>query len=177
MSRAAVVAVTLIGSLTLGSFVGSGAADGQERRRSVLLGVVAVEHVKKADTTVVIADVLPDTAAAAARLRAGDELLEIAGEKISKADDVTRALIAAEPGSALEIVVRRDGKKTTIEAKPTDRAKFTGDSLRPRRRGETGFEAPDWHVYAWDNVTEGETAPTRATTAGKVVAFHCFQSW
>ena len=38
-------------------------------------------------------------------------------------------------------------------------------------------EAPAWNIYAWENVKKGQEPPTRENTKGKVVVFHCFQSW
>ena len=49
--------------------------------------------------------------------------------------------------------------------------------IRPRKPGETGFEAPAWHAYAWANVAEGKKEPSPATTKGKVVVLHAFQCW
>jgi len=135
-----------------------------------LLGVVAVEGEKG----ILVAEVLPKSPAAAAGLRAGDRLLSIGGMDLRRAADVDRALAGKKPGDEVLVSYRRGEVKAEARAKLVKRATFEG--LRPRKRGETGFEAPAWHAYAWANAPE-EKAPSPASTKGKIVVMHAFQSW
>ncbi|MHC4471879.1 MAG: PDZ domain-containing protein [Planctomycetota bacterium] len=153
----------------------TGAVLGQHRSANeALLGVVAVQKEKD---RVVIAHVLAKSAAAAAKLQVGDEIRGIDGKEVTKPEDVDKALASKSPGEKVKLAVRREKKMVAVIAKLTERAKYKGDFLKRQRRGATGFAAPAWHVYAWDNVDEGREPPTRENTKGKVVVFHCFQSW
>jgi membrane-associated protease RseP (regulator of RpoE activity) len=133
-----------------------------------MLGVVCVEGA----SGTVVAEVLPKSPAAAAGLAAGDRLLSIDGKEIRRAADVDAALAARKPGDAVKIAYARGGAK--VEARATLVARGARDASR--KQGETGFEAPLWHAYAWANVKEGEE-PTFEGTKGKVVVIHAFESW
>ena len=139
-----------------------------------LLGVVVVP---KGKDRVVIAHVLGKSAAAAAKLKVGDVILGISGEEVEKPDDLGKALAALAPGEKVKLAVRREKKKVAIIAKLTERSAYKGDFLKRQRRSATGFKAPAWNIYAWENVKKGQEPPTRENTKGKVVVFHCFQSW
>ena len=142
-----------------------------------LLGIVALE----AKDAVVVGLVLPDSPAAAAGLAKGDRLLFIADREIERADHVDAALRSVRPGEEVAVELKRDGKKRTLKATVMARREYRHAFLKRRARegwnGETGFEAPAWHAFAWANVPAGGAAPTRANTKGKVVVFHAFQSW
>jgi len=135
-----------------------------------LLGVVSVEK----DKSVVVAEVIEGTPAAAAGLRAGDRLLAVDGKEIRRAADVGRALAGKQPGDETRVSFKRGDTVAEAKAKLADRAKCA--ALKPRKRGETGFEAPAWYAYAWANAKEGKE-PSPETTKGKVVVIHGFQSW
>lgn len=66
---------------------------------------------------IVIADTLPEGAAAAAGLRAGDRLVAIDGTPISRAGDVSAA-VAPKPGEALTVEYERDGRMVRSEVVP-----------------------------------------------------------
>jgi len=132
--------------------------------------VVAVER-KKA---VVVAEVIEGSPPASAGLRAGDRLLSVDGKEVSCAADVGRALAGKKPGDEARVSYRRGDAVAEAKAQLADRAKCA--ALKPRKRGETGFEAPAWYGYAWANAEE-EKEPSPETTKGKVVVIHAFQSW
>ncbi len=142
-------------------------AAAQEENRA-LLGVVAVEG----EEGVLVADVVAKSPAALAGLAAGDVLLSIDGRETRRARDVDAALAGKKPGEEARVAYRRGGK--SAEARATLAARPGRDETR--KRGETGFEAPAWHAYAWANVKKDET-PTLESTKGKVVVIHAFQSW
>jgi len=138
------------------------------QENGAFLGVVAVEGEKG----VVLAEVITKSPAAAAGLLAGDGLTAIDGREIRRAADVDAALAGKRPGDEVLVAYRRG------EAKAEARAKLAPRPRRDesRKQGETGFEAPAWHAYAWANVKKDD-APTPESTKGKVVVIHAFQSW
>jgi len=159
----------------LAAVVFAGAVLAQHRSSNeALLGVVAAPAEKKG---VAIARVLPKSPAAAAKMEAGDRILAIGKKEIGTPADVDAALAEREPGKPVAIVVVRDGKKRKVAPKLIARKEYEGEELERTRRGKTGFPAPAWHAWAWANVEKGEEPPTRENTKGKVVVFHCFQSW
>jgi membrane-associated protease RseP (regulator of RpoE activity) len=148
------------------------AAPGEEN--AALLGVVTVP----AEDGVRVVAVVPSSPADEVGLEPGDVLRELAGAALTKPRDVNTALAKANPGDALAIRVQRDGEQHDLgSAELIARREFASPWVRPRPGGTTGFEAPEWHAYAWAQVAEGEEPPSRANTAGKVVVLHAFQSW
>jgi serine protease Do len=66
---------------------------------------------------VTLAAVEPDGSAARAGLRNGDRLVSIAGKPVQWEFDVNKALVAANPGDRVDVVVERDGRevRTALE--------------------------------------------------------------
>jgi len=64
---------------------------------------------------VLVADVMPDTPAEAAGLQAGDVILALDGEPMTRVGDLTRAVAALEPGTRSELTIFRDGAEQTVE--------------------------------------------------------------
>lgn len=62
-------------------------------------------------------EVLPDTAALDAGIKAGDLFVEIDGRRIERFEDV-RQIVALSPGVRLKVVVLRDGKKVPLFITP-----------------------------------------------------------
>ena len=163
------LAVLLLGASVL--------AQGHNRTENVaLLGIVAVPVAQEDQgATIVVAHVLKKSPAAKAGLAKGDELLSIAGKKIEKPQDIDAALASFARKDKVDVEYRRAGQTATVNAKLIARKDYKGDFLKRQTRGKTGFKAPDWFVYAWEQA-RGEP-PTRVNTKGKVVVLHCFQSW
>lgn len=61
-----------------------------------------------------VIEVVPGSPAAAARLRPGDVLLELAGRAINQAQDVANAVRAAKVGQRVQVRVFRDGRTFTL---------------------------------------------------------------
>ena len=72
-----------------------------------------------------IGSISPGSAAAAAGMRQGDELVSFDGTKIGTYDSF-RSLIADEQPGNVDVVVRRDGKQTTIPVALSQRARVIG---------------------------------------------------
>jgi S1-C subfamily serine protease len=64
-----------------------------------------------------VKEVLPETPAAAAGLKAGDRLLTLGGRWTDTVNDCYLAASFARPGSAVAATVLRDGKQTTLKIK------------------------------------------------------------
>ncbi|MBU6437504.1 MAG: RIP metalloprotease RseP, partial [Betaproteobacteria bacterium] len=68
-----------------------------------------------------IAKVLPEGAAAAAGLRAGDEVVAVDGRAVASAEPL-RALLRQSAGRALNVTVRRDGRALQLTLTPAAKA-------------------------------------------------------
>ena len=66
-----------------------------------------------------IGGVEPGSPAAAAGIKAGDVIVDIAGTKVATFDDVAR-IVGGNPGRPLAINVNRDGAVTAVSATPAD---------------------------------------------------------
>jgi membrane-associated protease RseP (regulator of RpoE activity) len=70
------------------------------------------------DEGVNVAEVLADSAAAKAGLKAGDRLLTLDGRWTDSIADVFHAAAAIKPSQTVEAVVKRDGKKMAVTVAP-----------------------------------------------------------
>ena len=138
-----------------------------------LLGIVTAPAKKG----VHILHVLEDSPADKAGLKAGDLLIKIGKRKIFKTTDVDSALSKLQPDEIVKITVKRKGKSGTKIIKMIDRKKYKGKFLRSQSSGKTGFKAPDWYGYAWENLGGKKEPPTLLNSRGKVAVIHAFQSW
>jgi regulator of sigma E protease len=68
-------------------------------------------------TAAVVDEVLPESAAARAGLKAGDRVAEIGGATIERFSDLQR-IVSQSPGRPLEFVIDRDGKMISLTIKP-----------------------------------------------------------
>ena len=65
---------------------------------------------------VLVSDVVADSAAAEAGLRAGDVITQIDGASVGSSTDVVLAVAEAGAGATLEIAVARDRERLTLRA-------------------------------------------------------------
>ncbi|MDJ1184891.1 HhoA/HhoB/HtrA family serine endopeptidase [Roseofilum casamattae] len=70
------------------------------------------------DRGVLIVQVIPNSPAAQAGIRAGDVIVEIAGETISEAGQVQQLVQNTKVGEPLNITVRRNGKSENLVVRP-----------------------------------------------------------
>ena len=68
-------------------------------------------------TPAVVSDVVPESAAAAAGLQAGDRILKVNGADISRFEDIQRA-VQLNLDQPLNVMVQRDGQDITLVARP-----------------------------------------------------------
>jgi S1-C subfamily serine protease len=80
-------------------------------------GYLGVQINTVADTRVTIQSVVADGPAARAGLRNGDVLLKVDKEEVKDVPGTIRTISSMKPGTALELLVERDGKKLDIRMK------------------------------------------------------------
>lgn len=68
-------------------------------------------------TAAIVDEVIPDSAAARAGLRAGDRVAEISGKPVQRFADLQR-VVGQSPGQKLEFVIDRDGKPLSFSIVP-----------------------------------------------------------
>jgi S1-C subfamily serine protease len=83
----------------------------EEMRNRPYLGVRLGEQ----DGTLVIDEVMPDTAADAAGFEAGDVIVKIGEHSIASREDLSEALGDHGPGDTVAIAIERDGSAKTVE--------------------------------------------------------------
>ncbi|MBR3880296.1 MAG: trypsin-like peptidase domain-containing protein [Mailhella sp.] len=87
-----------------------------------------------------ITEVFPDGPARKAGLKAGDVILEMAGNAVSDRDRYLSLLRNQSPHSSLKLKVWRDGKERTVDVMPAD---FDDDSARSLARRRWGVSVKD----------------------------------
>jgi putative serine protease PepD len=117
--------VSQIASETGGN-VGIGYAVPSDTVRTVVDGLLRDGEIKRAylgvrlaelDNGVRLAEVIDGEPADDAGLRAGDTVLEAAGQKVDTAGDIQSAVAARRPGEELELKIRRGGSERTVTVK------------------------------------------------------------
>ena len=162
-------AITLLALASLAYAQGRG-----NRVENKALAGLIVHEVRGA---VVVSKVLKDSSAAKVGLRAGDLILQAGERKVTRHNDVDRAIEGLEPGAKFKIEYERESKKKVVELTLVARRGFASDYFKGPGRKRVGFKAPAWSAFAWVNVPKGKLRPTVINSRGKVVVFHCFQSW
>jgi hypothetical protein len=81
-------------------------------------GLVVSKSTKDEEAGVDIKQVLPDSAAAVGGLKAGDRLLTLDGRWTDSVADTYLAASLIKSGTAVTVVVKRDGKEVTLTVKP-----------------------------------------------------------
>jgi regulator of sigma E protease len=82
-----------------------------------------------------VGQVIPDSAAEAAGIRAGDEIVSIGGKAVERFEDVQQA-VRLNPGVPMAIVVHRDGQVVDLRVTPTRVEE--NDRLGRREIGQLG---------------------------------------
>jgi len=125
------------------------------------LGIVVAES--RTPGRWVVAEVAPGSPAAAAGIRAGDDVRAINGTRLQNADDVSQSLTALAPGQAVSVAIARDESvadvRMTAVPRPTPAA-ARGWQSAP---GEPAPALPDRSGFA------GAAAPPAAAAAPPAV--------
>jgi serine protease Do len=83
----------------------------------------------------VVMRVLDDSAAAKAGLKADDIIVEVQGEPVATANDLMNRVAMYKPGSQIEVVVLREGKRRTVaitlDKRPQEAAEAVGGRVKP----------------------------------------------
>ncbi len=90
-------------------------------------------------TSPVIAEVQPDTVAAAAGFRGGDRVVEIDGFSVQRFEDLMQ-IVLSSPGREMEFVLLRDGAQVVLNATPGTRV-LIDRSGKERQVGYLGVRA------------------------------------
>ncbi len=75
---------------------------------------------------VILPEVVPDSAAEKAGIKRGDIIVEFDGTAVESADSLRKRVAMLKPGTKVEIVVLRDGKRKTVTAVLDERPKREG---------------------------------------------------
>lgn len=113
------------------------------RSQRPMIGIILAEGEPAA---VRIAGVTPDSPAAKAGLRAGDQVLAVNGQRFSAAtpgeriEQLTGAMAKVKEGDAIPVVFRRDGKESSVSVVAVNmprmmRWRDRGPGLAPEQRG------------------------------------------
>lgn len=86
---------------------------GRTTERPPILGLGVVLHAR--GDRLVIDSITPGTGAAAADLRSGDVLREVAGASATSPDAIARVLLKRKPGDRVAVTVEREQKELTVE--------------------------------------------------------------
>jgi hypothetical protein len=108
------------------------------------------------DAGVLVLEVLEDTPAQKAGLRAGDVILEVEGHKVSDPDDLVSEL--GRQKGPVDIVVTRKGSRRTVQAELPERRDSGMPGLAPRARSfNFRIPEPDRTPRVYRRQTEGDT--------------------
>ena len=121
-------------------------------------------------TPPVVSEVVEDSAAKAAGLQAGDRIVEIDGQSVSRFETIKR-IVALNPDKALPLTVERGGREVALTATPR-RTTVTDQVGNNHTIGRLGvrvegieFRRPDPVTAVWSAMTE-----TAALTTGTLKA-------
>ncbi len=89
---------------------------------------------------VLVNSVKADSVAAEAGIRAGDVIVEVAGQKVQNVSSIRRALADQEAGQSVPVVLIREKRSLTVNAKLRERPKGTDfSSMGVELPGSEGF--------------------------------------
>ncbi|GGK35807.1 Do family serine endopeptidase [Salinarimonas ramus] len=92
----------------------------------------------------IVGQVTADSPAAEAGLEVGDIVLEVAGEDIEDARDLSRTVAFMDPGESVEVVVFRDGERQTLEVTigrmPTEEVVTAGREPEAQEFNDLGLQ-------------------------------------
>lgn len=101
----------------------------------------------KVKSGALISEVVKDSPAEKAGLKAGDVIIRIGDKAIESSSDVSQAIRAREPGDAVDFVVVRDGKELTVKITLGDRA-----DQRDLGGNMLFFDDDGEHQFIWPEV-------------------------
>lgn len=144
--------------------------------QGVMLGV------NFADQKPLVWNVMPNSAADHAGIRAGDELLSVDGRYVIQPKDVARLLKGRSAGETVQLEVVRDGKILFFDLKLSPAIKpgqfFAADGSAVTRTvefGMVGERFPDITHCLWRGLSPGKNHLRREDLAGKIAVLMIFQ--
>lgn len=118
---------------------------------------------------VLIKDIIPDTPAAQADLKAGDEVTAISGTKVVKPSELMAAVLALGVGNIAKVEYLRGGKAESKDIKLVARP----DDLELMRAKILGKMAPP---FSFETIA-GHDSGTRDKLKGKTVVLEFWATW
>jgi PDZ domain len=150
--------------------------DQDKPAQGVMLGV------NFADQKPLVWNVMPNSAADHAGIRAGDELLSIDGRYVIQPIDVARLLKGRSAGETVRLEVVRDGTilffdlKLSAAIKPGEFFAADGSAVtRTVEYGMVGERFPDITHCHWRGLSPGKNHLRREDLAGKIAVIMVFQ--
>ena len=119
-----------------------------------------------------VGDVLPGTPAEKASIRSGDVIVEFDGQKIETAQDLPRRVASVSPGSSVDLVVVRSGKKRTLRAvvgAVPDDEEVARAAPAPESKDSAAPSGWGFEVSAVDTAAEGRESTPVPVTGGPLV--------
>ena len=122
-----------------------------------------------------VADVVPESPAAAAGLKSGDIVLEFNGQKVEEPGDLARAVGLATPGQTAKLKVWRDGQERALDIRMTEQpgerqATTLGLTVKPATAEVAReLELPSTDGVVVDNVASGSAADKAGIRPGDVI--------
>ncbi len=114
-------------------------------------GLVVDDMIRGAGRVVVVTEIQPESPAASAGFKTGDQLLRVGDLAVSSMLDVERGLLESHPGRATSLLIRRDGADQTLplEVKPVPHgmnvvAREPSDQVWEILGLKTMVVSPDW---------------------------------
>jgi serine protease Do len=114
--------IALLVGLCLVSFVGLCRADDEKKKdddkksekmsKKGFLGI----NFSAEDGKIVITEIVPNSPAEKAGLKAGDQIVKVGDKEVKDEDSLRETVGDKKPGTKLSLVIKRDGKEQTIEA-------------------------------------------------------------
>ena len=86
----------------------------------------------KSDDGVVVVGLMPGSPAEQAGLRVGDEIRFVGDDRIQTIPELTQTVGGYKPGTPVELLIRRNGKRQVVEVTLADREAATGRAPTPR---------------------------------------------
>ncbi len=119
------------------------------------------KHFGADDGGALINEVMEDSPAEKAGLKAGDIIVKMDGEKVGDVDEVREAIQDKDEGETVAVTVLRDGKESNFDVKVEESNTWSGigdhQFFSPRTKDVRGFRwnsRNDWNSEMRDNIRE-----------------------
>jgi Tol biopolymer transport system component len=148
------------------------AMEGDSRGYGAYLGTVPDYRAMESETGgVLLSDVRPGGPADKAGIKGGDRIVEMAGTKIENLYDMTYALQDHKPGDTIDVIVIRDGARTTLQATLGTRGATPPPAIVAGKPFEKSFEGERHFKNVRQLTFGGENAEAYFSPDGKKLIY------